>query len=144
MITSLCLRGLGHAIASGYVTMASFLCTWKKCLFLLSLLFPCVAYSCAVVDEKDHTTGAIQLEFFLKRRQRFLGHGEPCLKPPSKENGRKEHFMSYLFYPFLGWQVYREGTLRLGCTQGTLEPPIKFRPNFNQMHCNTQAFTESA
>jgi hypothetical protein len=32
----------------------------EKCLFLLSLLFPCVAYSCAVVDEKDHTTGAIQ------------------------------------------------------------------------------------
>jgi hypothetical protein len=28
LITSLCLRGLGHAIASGYVTMASFLCTW--------------------------------------------------------------------------------------------------------------------
>ena len=29
-----------------------------RCLFLLSLL--CVAYSCAVVDKKDHTTGAIQ------------------------------------------------------------------------------------
>jgi hypothetical protein len=27
LITSLCLRGLGHAIALGYVTMASFLCT---------------------------------------------------------------------------------------------------------------------
>ncbi len=27
MITSLCLRGLGYAIALGYVTMASFLCT---------------------------------------------------------------------------------------------------------------------
>jgi hypothetical protein len=32
----------------------------EKCLFLLSLPFLCVAYSCAVVDEKDHTTGAIQ------------------------------------------------------------------------------------
>ncbi len=31
-----------------------------KCLFLLSLPFLCVAYSCAVVDKKDHTTGAIQ------------------------------------------------------------------------------------
>jgi hypothetical protein len=30
-----------------------------RCLFLLSLL--CVAYSCAVVDKKDHTTGAIQM-----------------------------------------------------------------------------------
>ena len=30
-----------------------------RCLFLLSLL--CVAYSCAVVDKKDHTTGAIHL-----------------------------------------------------------------------------------
>ena len=30
-----------------------------KCLFLLSLPFLCVAYSCAVVDKKDHTTGAI-------------------------------------------------------------------------------------
>ncbi len=27
LIASLCLRGLGHAIALGYVTMASFLCT---------------------------------------------------------------------------------------------------------------------
>jgi hypothetical protein len=32
----------------------------EKCLFLLSLPIQCVAYSCAVVDEKDHTTGAIQ------------------------------------------------------------------------------------
>jgi hypothetical protein len=31
-----------------------------QCLFPLSSLFLCVAYSCAVVDEKDHTTGAIQ------------------------------------------------------------------------------------
>jgi hypothetical protein len=31
-----------------------------RCLFLLYSLFLCVAYSCAVVDEKDHTTGAIQ------------------------------------------------------------------------------------
>ncbi len=33
----------------------------EKCLFLLSLPFLCVAYSCAVVDEKDHTIGAIQV-----------------------------------------------------------------------------------
>jgi hypothetical protein len=32
-----------------------------QCLFLLYSLFLCVAYGCAVVDEKDHTTGAIQL-----------------------------------------------------------------------------------
>ncbi len=32
-----------------------------RCLFLLHSLLPCVAYSCAVVDEKDHTTGAIQV-----------------------------------------------------------------------------------
>jgi hypothetical protein len=32
-----------------------------RCLSLLYSLFLCVAYSCAVVDEKDHTTGAIQL-----------------------------------------------------------------------------------
>jgi hypothetical protein len=33
LITSLCLRGLGHAIASGYVTMAPFLCTWTSVSF---------------------------------------------------------------------------------------------------------------
>jgi hypothetical protein len=32
-----------------------------RCLFLLSLPLLCVAYSCAVVDKKDHTTGAIHL-----------------------------------------------------------------------------------
>jgi hypothetical protein len=31
-----------------------------QCLFLLYPLFLCVAYGCAVVDEKDHTIGAIQ------------------------------------------------------------------------------------
>jgi hypothetical protein len=30
-----------------------------QCLLLLSLPLLCVAYSCAVVDKKDHTTGAI-------------------------------------------------------------------------------------
>jgi hypothetical protein len=35
-----------------------------QCLFLLYSLFLCVAYSCAVVDKKDHTTGAIQ-RFYL-------------------------------------------------------------------------------
>jgi hypothetical protein len=35
----------------------------EKCLFLLSLPFLCVAYSCAVVDKKDHTTGAIHWAF---------------------------------------------------------------------------------
>jgi hypothetical protein len=31
-----------------------------ECLFLLSPPFLCVAWSCAVVDKKEHTTGAIQ------------------------------------------------------------------------------------
>jgi hypothetical protein len=31
-----------------------------QCLFLFHSLFLCVAHSCAVVDEKDHTIGAIQ------------------------------------------------------------------------------------
>ncbi len=35
-----------------------------QCLFLLSPPFLCVEYSCAVVDKKDHTTGAIQQYFF--------------------------------------------------------------------------------
>ncbi len=70
MITSLCLRGLGHAIALGYVSMASILCTLKKCLFLLSLPFLCVAYSCAVVDKKDHTTGAVQALFANYKAER--------------------------------------------------------------------------
>jgi hypothetical protein len=39
-----------------------------KCLFLLSLPFLCVAYSCAVVDKKDHTTGAIQWDTSLAKR----------------------------------------------------------------------------
>jgi hypothetical protein len=33
----------------------------EQCLFLLYSLFLCVAYGCAVVDEKDHTVGAIHL-----------------------------------------------------------------------------------
>jgi hypothetical protein len=37
-----------------------------QCLFLLYSLFLCVAYSCAVVDEKDHTTGAIQFKNKMK------------------------------------------------------------------------------
>jgi hypothetical protein len=36
-----------------------------KCLFLLSPPFLCVAYSCAVVDKKDHTTGAIHLKYLF-------------------------------------------------------------------------------
>ncbi len=31
----------------------------ETCLFLLPLPLLCVAYSCAVVDKKDHSTGAI-------------------------------------------------------------------------------------
>jgi hypothetical protein len=37
-----------------------------RCLFLLYSLLLCVAYSCAVVDEKDHTPGAIQCDKFQK------------------------------------------------------------------------------
>jgi hypothetical protein len=40
--------------------MASILMHLVRCLFLLCPLFLCVAYSCVVVDKKDHTTGAIQ------------------------------------------------------------------------------------
>jgi hypothetical protein len=36
-----------------------------RCLFLLPLPFLCVAYSCAVVDKKDHTTGAIHLVYII-------------------------------------------------------------------------------
>ena len=41
----------------------------EKCLFLLSLPFLCVAYSCAVVDKKDHTTGAIQQKSLSARHK---------------------------------------------------------------------------
>jgi hypothetical protein len=45
-----------------------------ECLFLLSLPFLCVAYSCAVVDKKDHTTGAIQVCQSANRKfANFLG-----------------------------------------------------------------------
>jgi hypothetical protein len=39
----------------------------EKCLFLLSLPFLCVAYSCAVVDKKDHTAGAIHVHCTVRR-----------------------------------------------------------------------------
>jgi hypothetical protein len=42
----------------------------EKCLFPLSLPFLCVAYSCAVVDKKDHTTGAIQI---IKKNSSYKG-----------------------------------------------------------------------
>ena len=50
----------------------------EKCLFLLSLPFLCVAYSCAAVDEKDHTTGAIQQrdDFFRAIMNRFTSYME--------------------------------------------------------------------
>jgi hypothetical protein len=60
MITSLlpawleariCLRLRQHGLNSVYLV---------QCLFLLYPLLLCVAYNCAVVDEKDHTIGAIQ------------------------------------------------------------------------------------
>jgi hypothetical protein len=63
MITSLlpawleariCLRLRQHGLNSVYLA---------QCLFLLYPLFLCVAYGCAVVDEKDHTLGAIQQGF---------------------------------------------------------------------------------
>jgi hypothetical protein len=45
-----------------------------QCLFLLSSLFLCVAYSCAVVDEKDHTTGAIHKDTVkeVKKKMGFI------------------------------------------------------------------------
>ncbi len=62
MITSLlpawleariCLRLRQHGLNPVYLV---------QCLFLLSSLFLCAAYSCAVVDKKkDHTTGAIHI-----------------------------------------------------------------------------------
>ena len=48
--TRICLRLRQHGLNPVYLV---------QCLFLLCSLFLCVAYSCAVVDEKDHTTGAI-------------------------------------------------------------------------------------
>jgi hypothetical protein len=59
MITSLlpawleariCLRLRQHGLNPVYLV---------QCLFLLFPLFLCVEYGCAVVDEKDHTIGAI-------------------------------------------------------------------------------------
>ncbi len=47
-VTRNCLRLRHHGLIPMHLV---------RCLFLLSLL--CVAYSCAVVDKKDHTTGAI-------------------------------------------------------------------------------------
>ncbi len=78
MITSLCLRGLGHAIALGYISMASILCTIEKCLFLLSLPFPCVAYSCALVDKKrsHHWCDTLPCQLLCSERgTQFLGSG---------------------------------------------------------------------
>ena len=49
--TRTCLRLHKHGLNSVYLI---------QCLFLIYSLFLCVAYGCAVVDEKDHTTGAIQ------------------------------------------------------------------------------------
>ncbi len=42
-----------------------------RCLFLLSLPLLCVAYSCAVVDKKDHTTGAIQVQSSVWRLPKY-------------------------------------------------------------------------
>jgi hypothetical protein len=52
----ICLRLRQHGLNSVYLV---------QCLFLLHPLFLCVAYGCAVVDEKDHTVGAIHYSFPL-------------------------------------------------------------------------------
>jgi hypothetical protein len=54
--TRTCLRLHKHGLNSVYLV---------QCLFLLYPLFLCVAYGCAVVDEKDHTVGAIHSVFLL-------------------------------------------------------------------------------
>ena len=63
--TRICLRLRQHGLNPVYLV---------QCLFLLFSLFLCVAYSCAVVDEKDHTTGAIHGECFYSEefRQRKI------------------------------------------------------------------------
>jgi hypothetical protein len=54
---SICLRLRQHGLNSVYLV---------QCLFLLYPLFLYVAYGCAVVDEKDHTIGAIQWVIFAR------------------------------------------------------------------------------
>ena len=54
--TRICLRLRQHGLNPVYLV---------QCLFLLCSLFLCVAYSCVVVDKKDHTTGAIQLYIYI-------------------------------------------------------------------------------
>ncbi len=55
--TRICLRLRQHGLNPVYLV---------QCLFLLCSLFLCVAYSCVVVDKKDHTTGAIHLLFIFE------------------------------------------------------------------------------
>jgi len=54
--TRICLRLRQHGLNPMHLV---------QCLFLLSPPFLCVAYSCAVVDKKDHTTGAIHTLYLL-------------------------------------------------------------------------------
>ncbi len=51
--TRICLRLRQHGLNPVHLV---------QCLFLLYPLFLSVAYSCVVVDKKDHTTGAIQVQ----------------------------------------------------------------------------------
>jgi hypothetical protein len=63
--TRICLRLRQHGLNPVHLV---------RCLFLLSPPFLCVAYSCVVVDKKDHTTGAIQLLYLsLKHMSNCAG-----------------------------------------------------------------------
>jgi hypothetical protein len=62
-----------------------------QCLFLLSPPFPCVAYSCAVVDKKDHTTGAIQVSTDNSVLRVYVNPGVPELYVQDR------YLPSYLF-----------------------------------------------
>ena len=68
-----------------------------QCLFLLYSLFLCVAYSCAVVDEKDHTTGAIH-NHGLKNALVSMGIRDP----DSGSHHTQNEFTWEIFYVYLG------------------------------------------
>jgi hypothetical protein len=74
--TRICLRLRQHGLNPVHLV---------QCLFLLSSPFPCVAYSCAVVDKKDHTTGAIHMDWATKKvRNMQCAHVHTNEKPLQK------------------------------------------------------------
>ncbi len=58
LITPLCLRSCDTQSPQA-MPLWPHSCALLECLFLLLPPLLCVTYSCAVVDKKDHTTGAI-------------------------------------------------------------------------------------